>query len=79
MLAQVYGKRVWKMFFEGIGMREIAYKNQLWVPLKYKGLELDTELRLDVLVGDQLCVELKAQAEQVVGLFNKKQLNSAKR
>ena len=32
------------------------------VPLQYKGLELDTELRLDVLVEDILCVELKAQA-----------------
>ncbi len=42
-------------------MRGIAYKNQVWVPLEYKGLELDTELRLDVLVEDLLCVELKAQ------------------
>ena len=31
------------------------------MPLQYKGLELDTELRLDVLVEDILCVELKAQ------------------
>jgi GxxExxY protein len=29
--------------------------------LEYKGLLLDTELRLDVLVEDLLCVELKAQ------------------
>jgi GxxExxY protein len=31
------------------------------VPLQYKGLEFDTELRLDVLVEEILCVELKAQ------------------
>lgn len=31
------------------------------MPLNYKGLELDTELRLDVLVEDILCIELKAQ------------------
>ena len=31
------------------------------MPLQYKGLELETELRLDVLVEDILCVELKAQ------------------
>ena len=42
-------------------MRGIAYKNQVWVPLEYKSLELDTELRLDVLVEDLLYVELKAQ------------------
>jgi hypothetical protein len=42
-------------------LRGIEYKNQVWVPLEYKGLELDTELRLDVLVENLLCVELKAQ------------------
>ena len=42
-------------------MREIEYKSQIWVPLQYKGLLLQTELRLDVLVEDVLCVELKAQ------------------
>jgi len=31
------------------------------VPLEYKGLLLDIELRLEVLVEDVLCVELKAQ------------------
>ena len=49
------------MFFERIGLRGIVNKNQIWVPLEYKGLLLDTELRLDVLVEDILCVELKAQ------------------
>ena len=29
--------------------------------MQYKGLELDTELRLDILIEDILCVELKAQ------------------
>ena len=42
-------------------LRGLANKNQIWVPLEYKGLLLDTELRLDVLVEDLLCVELKAQ------------------
>ena len=31
------------------------------VPINYKGLELETTLRLDVLVENILCVELKAQ------------------
>ena len=35
--------------------------SQICVPLNYKGLLLDAELRLDVLIEDNLCVELKAQ------------------
>jgi len=50
-----------KCFLKELQLRVITYKNQIWVPLQYKGLELDTELRLDVLVEDILCVELKAQ------------------
>jgi GxxExxY protein len=42
-------------------LRGIDYRNQIWVPLQYKGLMLDSELRLDVLVEDLLGVELKAQ------------------
>ncbi|MFN2440831.1 MAG: GxxExxY protein [Chitinophagaceae bacterium] len=53
--------RLRRMFLKGIGFRGIANKSQIWVPLEYKGLLLDTELRLDVLVEDILCVELKAQ------------------
>ncbi len=50
-----------KCFLRELKLRGIAYKDHVWVPLEYKGLELDTELRLDVLVEDLLCVELKAQ------------------
>jgi GxxExxY protein len=42
-------------------LQGITYQNQFWVPLEYKGLALDAELRLDVLVEDLICVELKAQ------------------
>ncbi len=50
-----------KCFLGELNLRGISYKDQIWVPLEYKGLLLDTELRLDVLVEDILCVELKAQ------------------
>ncbi len=50
-----------KCFLKELALQGIAFKNQIWVPIKYKGLELNTELRLDVLVEDILCVELKAQ------------------
>jgi len=50
-----------KCFLKELSLRGIKFQNQLWVPLSYKGIELDTELRLDVLIEDILCVELKAQ------------------
>jgi GxxExxY protein len=50
-----------KCFLKELEIKKITFKSQLWVPLDYKGLHLDTELRLDVLVEDILCVELKAQ------------------
>ncbi|MEP6617372.1 MAG: GxxExxY protein [Ginsengibacter sp.] len=50
------------MFFKGIAITwDGIFENQIWVPLEYKGMELNTQLRLDVLVEDILCVELKAQ------------------
>ena len=51
-----------KCFLRELVLRGIPFKNQIWVPLQYKGLELDTELKLDVLIEDILCVELKAKA-----------------
>ena len=50
-----------KCFLRELNLRGILNKSQIWVPLEYTGLHIDTELRLDVLVEDLLCVELKAQ------------------
>ncbi len=50
-----------KCFLRELTLRGIENKSQIWVPLQYKGIQLDTELRLDVLVEDVLCVEIKAQ------------------
>lgn len=50
-----------KFFLREFSLRGIRFRNQVWVPLNYKGLQLDAELRLDVLVEEILCVELKAQ------------------
>ena len=50
-----------KCFLRELNLQGIANHGQIWVPLEYKGLQLDTELRLDVLIEDILCVELKAQ------------------
>ncbi len=50
-----------KCFLNELEIQGIHYENQIWVPLQYKGLELDVVLRLDVLIEDILCIELKAQ------------------
>jgi len=50
-----------KCFLKELAIQKIENKNQMWVPIEYKGLQLNAELRLDVLVEDILCIELKAQ------------------
>lgn len=49
-----------KCFVKELSLKGIGYKQQLRIPLEYKGLQLDAELRLDVLVENILCVELKS-------------------
>lgn len=51
-------------------LRGIAFRNQLVVPLHYKGLQLEAHLRLDILVEDVLCVELKAQEGLLGSVLN---------
>ena len=41
-------------------MRGFQLSRQMVVPIHYKGLDLDAELRIDVLVNDCIVVELKA-------------------
>ncbi|MCK4641701.1 MAG: GxxExxY protein [Candidatus Marinimicrobia bacterium] len=42
-----------------LSIRGIKYKSELIVPVNYKGLQLDAELRCDLFVEDILPVELK--------------------
>lgn len=49
-----------KCFTRELWLKGIEYKSQLVVPLVYKGLLLDAQLRFDVLVEDVILVELKA-------------------
>lgn len=49
-----------KCFLRELVLRGIQYKNQLRIPLEYKGIYLDAELRCDVLIEDILLVEIKA-------------------
>lgn len=56
LLESVYQKCLKQEFF----LRELRYSSELLVPVQYKGVEMDTELRCDFLVEDSIVVELKA-------------------
>jgi len=49
-----------KCFVRELSLRSLNFKTQLWVPVQYKGIHLNAELRADVLVEDLILVELKA-------------------
>ncbi len=49
-----------KCYNRELSLRNLNFQNQLWVPIEYKGMSLEADLRLDVLVQDLVLVELKA-------------------
>lgn len=57
LLVRIYEK----CFLRELELQELPYIAQVIVPLNHKGLKIDTELRLDVLGENLICVELKAQ------------------
>ncbi len=46
-----------------LSLRGIHFVRQQKVPVLYKGIKFDTELRLDLLVEDKVIVDLKARDE----------------
>ncbi len=53
--------------------RGLSVERQVEVPIRYKGNELKTPLRLDLLVNDQVIVELKS-VEEMKKVFSKQLL-----
>ncbi len=49
-------------------LRHLKYVSELVIPVNYKGLELDAELRCDILVDDAIVVEIKA-ADAIAPVF----------
>ncbi|MEJ7685014.1 MAG: GxxExxY protein [Segetibacter sp.] len=49
-----------KCFKRELSIQSLEYKSQILIPIDYKGMPLEAELRLDVLVEDLILVELKA-------------------
>ena len=56
LLESVYHDCLKQEFF----LRNLNFKSHLLLPINYKGLILDTDYRLDFIVGDEIIVELKA-------------------
>ncbi len=56
MLESIYEK----CFVRELSLQNLEFKTQQWVPVSYKRLLMEADLRLDVLVEDLILVELKA-------------------
>jgi GxxExxY protein len=56
LLESVYHKCLKQEFF----IREINFGSEFIVPVSYKGLNIETDLRCDFLIEDAIVVELKA-------------------
>jgi GxxExxY protein len=44
-------------------LRKINFQSDLLIPIQYKGIEVDAELRCDFLIEEKLVVELKSVSE----------------
>jgi len=49
-----------KCFLHELCLRNLKFINQIVTPINYKGITLDADLRLDVLIEDFIIVELKS-------------------
>ena len=49
-----------KCMIKELTLRKIRFQSELIVPVSYKGLKIDTELRCDFFIEDILVVELKS-------------------
>ena len=59
LLESVYHQCIIKEF----ELRNINFKSELEIPIKYKGFEMQSKLRCDFLIEDLLVIELKSVAE----------------
>jgi len=56
LLESVYHKCLKQEFL----IRQLSYRSEFLVPVRYKGIEIEAELRCDFLVENAIVVELKA-------------------
>lgn len=56
LLENVYHKCLKQEFI----LKELSYYSEFFVPVNYKGIDIDTELRCDLLIEDAIVLELKS-------------------
>ena len=56
------------VFLDELKSKELYYQSQLVLPISYKGKNLGSNLKLDVLVEDILIVELKS-VETIIPIY----------
>ncbi|MGE5521801.1 MAG: GxxExxY protein [Candidatus Dadabacteria bacterium] len=49
-----------KCFLAELSLTDLDYESQIWVPIFYKGMKVQSDLKIDVLVNKLIIVELKA-------------------
>jgi len=59
LLESVYHKCLKKE----LDLRNISFQSELIIPIHYKGIDIEAELRCDLYIENILCVELKAVKE----------------
>jgi GxxExxY protein len=69
---RIIGPGLLESVYEGalcreLSLRNIAFERQVGLPVKYKGELLDCHVKLDLLVGGLIIVEVKA-VEKVIGI-----------
>jgi GxxExxY protein len=52
-----------KCLIQELQLRNIKFESELAIPILYKGIEVNAELRCDFLIEDKLIVELKSVTE----------------
>lgn len=64
LLESVYHKCLKQEFL----LRKLSFQSELYIPVSYKGISIDTELRCDLLVENAIVVELKS-AEETLPIY----------
>ncbi|MCB1188353.1 GxxExxY protein [bacterium] len=60
-----------------LALQELSFQRQLPVPLHYKGVKLENNLRIDLLVEDKVIIELKS-VNKLLGLHEAQLLSYMK-
>ena len=52
-----------KCLIRELELKEIKFQSELSIPIEYKGIEVNAELRCDLIIENKLVVELKSVSE----------------